>query len=147
MKNVNKKFLSQKVIVLLGTFILHLVLISFIFVYSCEKKKKNIDNEEIYPAIQVIIQNGCGFSGIAFNLKNSLHEMNIDVVDIGNTSKFIYDETLIVVKHNDPEDLQRLKKITQIENVVYALNDEYLVPFIIITGKDYQKYFHFPKNL
>ena len=98
-------------------------------------------SEDHYPSIKIMVYNGCGFAGVANNVKNYLQNKNIDVVNTRNTQRFVYDETLIVVKQDDEIDLKRLKRMTNIENVIYAIDENFDVPFIIIAGKDYQRYF------
>jgi ABC-type uncharacterized transport system ATPase component len=98
-------------------------------------------DEDHGEAIQVIVHNGSGFRGVANYVRQSLVGGKIEVVGIGNTRRFIYDESIIVVKHNNDLDLRRLKRMTGIENVIYAVNENYHVPFIIIAGRDYQVYF------
>lgn len=93
-----------------------------------------------FPSIKVIILNGCGFDGVADNLRRYLFERNVDAIRIGNTEFRNHAESMIVVKHQDDEDLKRLKDITGIENVIYAVDEKFSVPFIIIAGKDYRTY-------
>ncbi|MCK9329780.1 MAG: LytR C-terminal domain-containing protein [Candidatus Cloacimonetes bacterium] len=113
-------------------------------------KKDYIDDkksvEEVFPAIRVYIYNGCGFQGVANRINEYLLNANIDVVNTRNAQKFVYDETVIVVKHNDENDLRRLKDMTGINNVIYAVNKNFEVPFIIIAGKDYEKFFNVNKK-
>jgi hypothetical protein len=109
--------------------------------YERSQKDDNLLSEDNYPSIKIMVQNGCGFAGVANNVKTSLNDKNIDVIGIGNTRKFIYDETVIVVKQIDEVDLKRLQRMTGIKNIVYSVNENYFVPFIIIAGKEYQRYF------
>ena len=97
--------------------------------------------ESNFPSIRIMVQNGCGFSGVAQNVRTSLSSQNIDVVGVSNSRRFIYDETLIIVKHDDAVDLERLKRMTGIKNVIYAINENYFVSFIVIAGLDYQDFF------
>jgi len=97
--------------------------------------------ERYNPAIKVTVQNGCGFAGVANNVRRFLTEKNVDVVATGNARKYVFDQSVIVVKQDEQDDLKRLQKITGIKNVIYALNDNSITPFIIIAGKDYQNYF------
>ena len=116
--------------------------LSAFFVLNIKTRENDeLLSEDSYPSIKIMVYNGCGFSGVANNVRNYLQTKNIDVVGTRNTQRFVYDETLIVVKKNDEVDLKRLIKMTSIENVIYATNDNFDVPFIIIAGKDYQKYF------
>ena len=147
-QNNNSKTLVKDYIVSRIWFYMILIVIiialSGIKIFMIRENNKKTDDsiDKYFPAIKVIVQNGCGFAGVANNVKNSLSNHNIDVISVNNARKFVYDDTLIVVKHNDEDDLKRLKSTTGIENVIYAINENYLVPFIIIAGKDYQKYFY-----
>ena len=115
----------------------------FIALRNCEYYSTVEDewDERYLPAIRVVVHNGCGFVGVANNVRHSLFGKNIDVVGVGNTRRFIYDETIIVVKHGDEMELRRLKRMTGIENVIYAVNENFFVPFIIIAGRDYRRFF------
>ena len=98
-------------------------------------------DERYLLAIRVVVHNGTGFRGVANEVRQSLFGKNIEVVGVGNTRRFVYDETIIVVKHDNELELRRLKRMTGIENVIYAVNENYYVPFIIIAGRDYQRFF------
>jgi hypothetical protein len=132
---------NHKYLIALIIFIILSVIIVVIINKTDENYFEDPFPESDFPSIRIMVHNGCGFTGVAQNIRNSLIGKNIDVVEIGNTRRFIYNETIIVVKHDDPEDLLRLKRMTGIENVIYAVNQNYFVPFIIIAGRDYQKYF------
>ena len=138
-----KNILAQnRLIWLLIVFIV--VSMSFYMVInSCEREiEEEVINESDFPSIRIMVQNGCGFIGVAQNVRNAVQQKNIDVVGVGNARKFIYNETVIVVKHDDEVDLKRLQNMTGIENVIYAVNENYFVPFIIIAGRDYNKFFN-----
>lgn len=104
-------------------------------------KDRYANSEDLYPAIKINLVNGCGYQGVATNIAELLTNMSIDVVHISNARKFIYNETIIVVKKYDEDELSRLKKTTGIKNVIYAVNESFPVPFLIVIGKDYQTYF------
>lgn len=135
---INISFI-KKIVIFLLTIVTILVLVFLFF-----SKKKDIEqellSEDNYLPIRVWVYNGCGFDGVANNLKNYLHPLNVDVVYTRSAQRFIYDETIIVVKKLDELELKRLQRITGITNVIYATNDTFEVPFIIIAGKDYNKY-------
>ena len=141
MNGYKKNWFSVKyAIIVLITFVI-LGLSAFFILNRKIEENDGLLSEDNYPSIKIMVYNGCGFTGVANNVKNYLQSKNIDVVSTRNTQKFVYDETLIVVKKNDEIDLKRLQKMTGIENVIYATNDNFDVPFVIIAGKDYQKYF------
>lgn len=131
----------------IGVFFGIVLILSFTLYFLLSKYNKQTEesieviSEEHYPAIRVYIYNGCGFQGVANRINEYLIDKNIDVVNTRNAQRFVYDESIIVVKHDDKKDLKRLQNMTGIKNVIYAVNSNFDVPFIIIAGKDYEKYF------
>ncbi|NLN84672.1 MAG: hypothetical protein GX135_01040, partial [Candidatus Cloacimonetes bacterium] len=69
-----------------------------------------------------------------------IKDKNIDVVEIGSTSKPIYNKSIIEVKTNDPQDLARLQKMTGITRHALAVEKDPPVPFIIILGDDFDTF-------
>lgn len=132
--------INLKVVIILLTLIILAGFASFAYKFYF---KRNIteNKEDQFPAIKIALVNGCGYQGVAANISEAISNKNIDVIQIANARKFIYKESIIVVKVNDQNELERLKEMTGINQVIYALNDSSPVPFIIIAGKDYQKYF------
>ena len=106
--------------------------------YGCHREHDSI--EDNLPAIRIRVLNGSGFRGAASEYGNYLQRFNVDVIGIGNTEKFIYDKSIIVVKHQDEQDLVRLMKYTGITRRIYALSDHSVEQFQIIVGKDYRSY-------
>ena len=141
--NPFEKFLAKYLWLFL--FFLFVMLLTLAVLYfSCDIKYKQdhlVFHESNFPAIRVVVYNGCGFVGVASHVREYLSEKNVDVVSVGNTRKFVHKESLIVVKQYDEIDLKRLKRITGIPNVIFAINEDFNVPFIIIAGRDYQRYF------
>ncbi|MBP7562312.1 MAG: LytR C-terminal domain-containing protein [Candidatus Cloacimonetes bacterium] len=132
----------KKILIIISILIILGCGLYFYFVIYPKMKDKTDHTEEQYPAIKIGLVNGCGYQGVAGNIAEAMTDKNIDVVQISNARKFIYKESVIVVKIDDKNELERLKKMTGITHVIYALNDTYPVPFLIIAGKDYQTYFH-----
>jgi glutamate dehydrogenase/leucine dehydrogenase len=130
-----------KLIILFSIIIILAIGSALYFSHYYKQKVEEEELERYFPSIKIMVQNGCGYAGVANNVRRFLHDKNVDVVRVSNAQRFIYDETIIVVKHNDDEELKRLQKITGINNVIYAVNEQYFVPYIIIAGRDYQKYF------
>lgn len=132
--------INLKVVILLLTLII--LSGSAFYAYQLYFNKNIAENkEDQFPAIKIALVNGCGYQGVAAHISEAINDKNIDVVQIANARKFIYKESIIVVKINDQNELERLKEMTGIKQVIYALNESSTIPFIIIAGKDYQKYF------
>ena len=107
-------------------------------IVSCNDEFEDYDNT--LPAIRIRILNGCGFKGAAAEMRNHLSQYNVDIVGIGNADRFVYDKTIIVVKQDDHQDLERLMRYTDIDRRVYALSDDSVESFQIIVGRDYLTY-------
>lgn len=139
----NLAFIKLKLVIII---MISIVIISgagfYYYHYIRNDKDRNAEKEAQYPAIKIALVNGCGYQGVANNIADALANKNIDVVQVANARKFIYKESIIVVKIMDQNDLNRLKEMTGITQVIYAINQSSPVPFLIIAGKDYQKYFH-----
>jgi hypothetical protein len=109
-----------------------------VFVTGCNQEHREI--EESLPAIRVRVLNGIGFKGIASEMSDYLKRYNIDVIGVGNADKFVYNRTIIVVKHDDEYDLARLMKYTGISRRVYAYSEHSVESFQIVLGHDYRDY-------
>lgn len=96
--------------------------------------------EDKLPAIKVVITNGCGYEQLASEFAAALKDKNIEVVSLGDTSKPIYDKSIIVVRKGDMQDLERLQKMTGIQRWTSAANEYYNADFEIIVGRDYEQY-------
>ena len=95
-------------------------------------------------AVKVSILNGCGYPGIATDVKEQLLENDlIDVIAWKNNFRnmFIYDQTIIIAKRDNPKKLKYLMDITGIKRRAYAFNSDNIEEYYIILGKDYKKYF------
>jgi len=119
-----------------------------VYVFLLFKPKEEIfpKHEIPLPIIKVSVLNGCKFPLIAREVKDLLldkYSENIDVISWGNVRRrlFIYNQSIIVVKHKDERKLEFLKKITGIKRRIYACDENSLEDFQIILGKDYKKYF------
>ncbi len=96
--------------------------------------------EDQLPAIKVVVLNGCGYEQLAREYANSISELNIDVVSLGDTPKPIYDKSIIVVRKGDDHDLSRLMKMTGIKRWTSALNEYHSADFEIIIGRDFDEF-------
>lgn len=133
-----------------------IIIVSFIFVvtvlFFIVKKdesdvKRSMFSITFETNVKISLLNGCGYRGIATEIKDYFVEKNFEMVDIiswknvpGNN--YIYDKTVIVVKKENQEKLNFLMNITGINRKIYSLNDDNIEEFQIILGKDYKKYFN-----
>ncbi len=124
-----------------------LVLLLSLFIYLIiPEKEDEFENIGTIPLIKLVLLNGCGYSGIASDVKEYLlkdENSRFDIIAWRNVdrNKFIYTKSLIVVKKADEEKLGYLMKKTGIKRRIYATNKNSIEDFQIILGKDYQYYF------
>lgn len=111
-----------------------------IWKYVLRKPLDPIQNEDKLPAIKVQILNGCGFEGLAGEYQEYIKDKNISVDSTGDTTKPIYDKSLIVVRKGDLEDLSRLQKMTGIKLYTLARTEYSNVDFDIVLGRDYDQF-------
>jgi len=119
--------------------VLGLVIIAFIKGYFSDDRNAK-DVEAGLPTIKVRVINGCGYDRLATDFGDFIGKKNIEVVELGDTPKPIYDRTIIVVRKDDREDLLRLQKMTGIKRFTMALMESPKADFDIIVGKDYEEF-------
>ena len=98
------------------------------------------DPETGLPAIKVVVTNGCGIDRLAFDYAQSIDDLNVEVVALGNTKRPIYDKSIIVVRNGDMQDLKRLQDMTGIKRYTFAVDDNFQAEFEIIIGRDFDDY-------
>jgi hypothetical protein len=103
-------------------------------------EKPHTYGEDELPAIKIVVTNGCGYEQLASEFANALKNINVEVVSLGDTSKPIYDKSIIVIRKGDMQDLKRLQKMTGIERWTSAYNEYFNADFEIIVGRDYEQY-------
>jgi len=125
-----------------------LIVLSFsIFIFQKYHKQKKIVNNDIEipeSSVKISLLNGCGYPGIAKEVKDILIEKKkIDIISWRNNRRnmFIYKKTIIVVKKENEKKLNYLMNITGIKRRIYAYNDDLIEDYQIILGKDYKQYF------
>lgn len=113
-----------------------LLLFALSLLIACNEESTS--EVDLMPAIRVRVLNGCGYRNAASDYSNHLIQYNIDVIDVGNTGKFIYNRSIIVIKQEDKQDLARLMKYTGITRKIYALDNQAIESFQIIVGRDFR---------
>ncbi|MCB5259115.1 MAG: LytR C-terminal domain-containing protein [Candidatus Cloacimonetes bacterium] len=140
-KPPNKKWYSKAwiryLIVLLAVLGLGYLLISRSL--NSDNKLTNYDEDQL-PAIKVLVLNGCGYEQLATEFSAHLANKNIDVISVGDTPKPIYDKSIIVMRKEDKNDLERLMRMTGIQRWTSALNEYHNADFDIIVGRDYEEF-------
>jgi len=110
------------------------------------EKILNIEEKEFSGSVKIAILNGNGYSNVANDVKEFFlndYSEHIDVVGCRNVDsrKFIYKQTLVVLKHDHPEKMNYILKLTNIPHRILAFDDEAIEEVQIILGKDYLEYF------
>lgn len=98
------------------------------------------------PRIKLAILNGCGYPGIAKEVKDALlhaPDGNFDIISWRNVDRemFIYEKTVIVMKHEEPEKYEALRDYTGIKHRIVSIDENAIEEFQIILGKDYKQFF------
>ncbi|MCK9332248.1 MAG: LytR C-terminal domain-containing protein [Candidatus Cloacimonetes bacterium] len=106
---------------------------------NSDNKLTNYDEDQL-PAIKVLVLNGCGYEQLATEFSAHLANKNIDVISVGDTPKPIYDKSIIVMRKEDKNDLERLMRMTGIQRWTSALNEYHNADFDIIVGRDYEEF-------
>lgn len=97
-------------------------------------------NEENLPALKVVVKNGCGVENLAADYAAHIKGRNIDVIGMEDTPLPIYNKSIIEVKMDDRQDLERLQKMTGIGRFTLAVDPQAPAPFVIILGEDFEEY-------
>lgn len=136
----------KKVIIIVSVI---LVVTALFFIMKKDKSviKRSMFSVTFETNVKVSLLNGCGYRGIATEVKDYFVEKNFEMVDIISWKNvpgknYIYDKTVIVVKKENQEKLDFLMNITGIPRKIYSLNNDNIEEFQIILGKDYKQYFN-----
>ena len=105
-----------------------------------------IKEKPFHGSVKIAILNGNGYPNVANEVKEYFlrnYSENVDVVGCRNVDsrKFIYKQSLIILKHNQPEKLDYIMKLTNIPFRIMAFDEESIEEVQIILGKDYLEYF------
>ena len=146
MKKVKNKLSPAVKKELIGLFGILVILCALLVFLLIPEKVPIEETEEDLSKIKVMLLNGCGYGGIANDVKDILlknENSRLDIIAWQNVNRdmFIYDKSLIVVKRQDDKKLEYLMKETGIKRRIYATNENSIEDFQIILGKDYHHYF------
>ncbi|MBN2017308.1 MAG: LytR C-terminal domain-containing protein [Candidatus Cloacimonetes bacterium] len=87
------------------------------------------------------VLNGCGKKGLARVVRNVLIEKGFDVLSFDNAEKFLYEKTVIVIRHMNYEKFDILYKEVPVKKIYRQINELSIYDFTVIIGKDYKKIF------
>ena len=96
---------------------------------------KGLDKKE--KIIRVEVLNGCGRSGIAFQLARDLRKEGLDVVNIGNARNFKYRKTLVLNKSGKKGLAGKVARAIGCGEPQDRIEKKALVDVTVIIGKDY----------
>ncbi|MEA1971920.1 MAG: LytR C-terminal domain-containing protein [Candidatus Cloacimonadota bacterium] len=132
--------MSIKLVITISIFSIITISVIGYFFNNRNENTEKVEEKNLLP-IRVNVLNGCGFNGLARKISNSFDIDKIEVLNVGNTPKTIYNKCIIVVKTDNRKDLRRLQEYTSIKRFVFAINEYSEADFNIILGNDYQNYF------
>ncbi len=136
-RNKNKPKLALYLVLLL-------IIAAFIFYlfFNLKREKEDVAKVSI-PTIKLALLNGCGYPGIAKEVKDILIDKNFDIIAWRNVERnmFIYEKSIIVIKKYDQNKLAYFQEITGLNRRIFALDENTIEDFQIILGKDFKKYF------
>lgn len=104
---------------------------------------KELSNyEHMRNGVSVAIWNGVGVSGIAADCSDELKRLGWSVGDTGNAAQFVYDETLIVYRDTNDEELADLlaSDLGQGRVVRSGARYSFTGDLLVVVGKNYQPY-------
>jgi hypothetical protein len=142
-KQVTTSHGSKSVIYLLNSTIVMLVLVIAWLVYNnylfSNKNQKPVDLNQIPPAIQLDVLNGCGIPKSAAYLTDILRQRGFDVVEVKNYMSFGISETIIVDRTGDIPSARRVAEALGVseQNIVQQFNPDYFVDVSVVVGRDY----------
>jgi len=142
----NKVFSLRKLLGIIALVLFFLLLGLYLKRFMKIENIPLIDEKTFDGSVKIAILNGNGYPNVANEVKEYFlrnFSANIDVVGCRNVDsrKFIYKQSLIVLKHNQPEKLDFIMKLTNIPYRIFAFDEEAIEEIQIILGKDYLEYF------
>ena len=142
-----KESLSKNLI--LNSSIIILILINAYLGYSVAKSLTGyFEKDEYDPSkdstaskIRIEVLNGCGVSGVAEKLTDSLRAKGFDVVRLGNYRTFEIANTILIDRNANIVNAEKVAMAVGLnsESIIQQVNPEYLLDVTFILGKDYKK--------
>ena len=94
--------------------------------------------EPVQQKLQVEVLNACGASGIASTVTKYLRERNVDVVNMGNFTRFDIKKTMVWerVKDTDSQRIAQLLGVSD-DNIDSKIDPNLQLDITIVLGSDY----------
>ncbi len=132
---------TKRLLIVVSVSVLALLLIAYLLIKVFIGSESGLKNPEAgMPAIKVRVLNGCGYDRLATEYADFISKKNIEVVELGDTPRPIYDKSVIIIRREDEEDLLRLQRMTGIMRYTLVLNENAKTDFDIIIGRDFEDY-------
>ena len=148
--NDSKVNIFYKIVILFSVLSILFIIYNKINYSDTNNNEKNIDlssllikteSEKITGhKIQVEIQNGCGYKGIAKLYTNFLRNNGYDVIGYKNALNFNYEKTQLIIHKQDTSNfIDEIVNILQIslESIIYNYDDNTIYEMTVIVGHDY----------
>ena len=89
--------------------------------------------------IQVEVLNGCGISGAATTMTNSLRKYGFDVVEVGNFDHFDVQKTLIISRNGNMASARQAARALGIsdDQILREESPDFYLDLTIVIGTDY----------
>lgn len=89
--------------------------------------------------IQVEVLNGCGISGAATTMTNSLRRYGFDVVEIGNFDHFDVQKTMVISRNGDMASARQVARALGIseDQILREESPDFYLDLTIVIGTDY----------
>lgn len=89
--------------------------------------------------IQVEVLNGCGISGAATTMTNSLRKYGFDVVEIGNFDHFDVQKTLVISRNGNMASARQAARALGIseDQILREESPDFYLDLTIVIGTDY----------
>ena len=104
-----------------------------------DSERASDNSNLIGNVIQVEVLNGCGISGAATTMTNSLRRYGFDVVEIGNFDHFDVEKTLVISRNGDMASARQVARALGIseDQILREESPDFYLDLTIVIGTDY----------
>ena len=104
-----------------------------------DSERASDNSNLIGNVIQVEVLNGCGISGAATTMTNSLRRYGFDVVEIGNFDHFDVQKTMVISRNGDMASARQVASALGIseDQILREESPDFYLDLTIVIGTDY----------